>query len=302
MMKRYKDTFKNITNNVPITLTFGNFDGIHLGHQALINATKNYFDTKSAVMTFDPHPFEFLRKRPHIHLMNALDKMDHIEAIGVDLLFCIIFDDAFSELSSDAFIDYLKSLQVKRIVLGQDARFGKNGQGRISDLKPHFEVIVVEDMLYHHTRVSSSFIKDVISEGDMALAKNLLSKNYRIYGQVKHGNHLGRLLGFPTANIDYDHFHIPKMGVYAVHIKVLGQWFKGMANIGHNPTINYQTQTRLEIYIFDFNEDIYGKHVIVDFQAYIREEQKFESKEKLIEQLKNDENTIKRYFMNEYMI
>lgn len=301
-MKRIKDYYKNIKHEEPITLTFGNFDGIHLGHQTLIKRTMTFEDTASAVMTFDPHPFEVLRHRPHTHLMNALDKMDHIESIGVDYLFCIIFEKDFSELSADAFIDFLKSIHVKRIVLGQDARFGKNGQGRISDLRPHFEVVIIPDTLYDHTRVSSSFIKQIISEGDMVFAKTLLSKPYRIYGQVSHGNHLGRTLGFPTANIDYHHFHIPKLGVYAVKIKVLGTWYEGMANIGHNPTINYQTSPRLEVYIFDFNNDIYGKHVIVDFMTYIREEQKFDSKESLVNQLHQDQKNIMQFFNSKHMI
>jgi riboflavin kinase/FMN adenylyltransferase len=301
-MKRIKDHFKNIHNDEAITLTFGNFDGIHLGHQALIKQTRTYDDTQSAVMTFDPHPFEVLRNRPHTHLMNTLDKMEHIEALGVDKLFCIMFDQEFSELTSEAFIDFLKSIHVKRIVLGQDARFGKNGQGRISDLKPHFEITVIPDTLFNHTRVSSSFIKQIISEGDMDFASKLLSKPYRVYGQVCHGNHLGRTLGFPTTNIDYQHFHIPKLGVYAVKIKTLGQWFYGMANIGHNPTINYQSHARLEVYIFDFNADIYGKHVMIDFYAYIREEQKFDSKESLVTQLKNDEKTVRDFFKIKDMI
>ena len=301
-MKRIKDYYKNITNDVPLTLTFGNFDGIHLGHQTLIKATTTYQDTTSAVMTFDPHPFEFLRNRPHTHLMNSLDKMDHIEALGVELLFCVMFEQDFAELSSDAFIDYLKQLNVKRIVLGQDARFGKNGQGRISDLKPHFEIVVIPDTLFDHTRVSSSFIKQIISEGDMTFAKKLLSKPYRVYGQVCHGNHLGRTLGFPTTNIDYDHFHIPKIGVYAVTIKALGKWFNGMANIGHNPTINYQMNARLEVYIFDFDADIYGKHVILDFHEYIREEKKFDSKDHLIQQLQTDEKVIRSYFESKDML
>lgn len=292
-MERQKDLYNLITNHQPLTLTIGNFDGIHLGHQTLIKETLKYQDTVSAVMTFNPHPSEFLRKRPHIHLMSFLDKVEHIEALGVNRLFCIEFDQTFADLSSTEFIDYLKQLQVKRIVLGQDARFGKNGQGRISDLNPHFEVIVLPDMLYENTRVSSSFIKQVISDGDMQTAKTLLSKPYRIYGQVMHGNHLGRTLGYPTANIEYDHFHMPKLGVYRVRVKALGKWYDGMANVGHNPTINYQMKARFEVYIFDFNEDIYGKYVTVEILDYIREEKKFTSKDALIKQLREDENQIK---------
>jgi riboflavin kinase/FMN adenylyltransferase len=124
--------------------------------------------------------------------------------------------------------------------------------------------------------------------------KHLLSRNYRIYGQVVHGNHLGRTLGYPTANIEYDDYHIPKLGVYAVGILFQKKWYYGMANIGHNPTINYQEKPRLEIYIFDFNQDLYGKHVAVEFYDYIRSEKKFASKDDLINQLNDDEHNIRK--------
>jgi riboflavin kinase / FMN adenylyltransferase len=293
-MKRIKDDYLNIFNQTPCTLTFGNFDGIHLGHQSLIDKTTSYEDTKSVVMTFDPHPNTFLRKTPHRHLMTMLDKFDAIAQLGIDELWCITFNEAFSKLSYIEFIEWLKSLHVKRIVIGQDARFGKYGEGRVDHLKPYFDVVVMPDTLYDGTRVSSTYVKDVLTSGDIGKAKKLLSRHYRIHGAVTHGNHLGRTLGFPTANIHYDDYVIPKMGVYYVKLQLLGNWYYGMANIGHNPTINYQTEPRLEIYIFDFTGDIYGKHVTVDFYHYIRAEQKFSSKEALIEQLKNDEMTIRK--------
>lgn len=293
-MIKIKDSYLNIKNDTPITLTIGNFDGIHLGHQALILKTTSYHDTKSALMTFDPHPVHFLTKKPYSHLMSVIDKLDCLEAYQLDFVWIVSFDDEFASLSVDAFITYLKSLHVKRLILGKDARFGQYGAGGIDDLKPHFEVVIIEEEIYDHIRISSSLVKTRLSQGDMDDAKHLLSRNYRIYGQVVHGNHLGRTLGYPTANIEYNDYHIPKLGVYAVGILFQQKWYYGMANIGHNPTINYQEKPRLEIYIFDFSQDLYGKHVAVEFYDYIRSEKKFSSKDDLINQLNDDERNIRK--------
>jgi riboflavin kinase/FMN adenylyltransferase len=195
-----------------------------------------------------------------------------------------------------AFIDFLKSIHVVRIVLGQDARFGHHGQGRIEDLKQHFEVIMVDAVYYEDKKVSSSLIKSLLKEGDLNEVSKLLTRPYRLHGKVEHGNHLGRTLGFPTANIHYDQFQIPKLGVYAVKVYVLGKMYYGMANIGHNPTMNYQTHARLEVYIINFQGELYHKYVTVDFIEYIRNEKRFSSKEALIEQLKMDEQTVKSIF------
>jgi len=293
-MIKIKDSYLNIKNDTPITLTIGNFDGIHLGHQALILKTTSYHDTKSALMTFDPHPVNFLTKKPYSQLMSVIDKLDCLEAYQLDYIWIVSFDDDFASLSVDDFITYLKSLHVKRLILGKDARFGQYGAGGIDDLRPHFEVVVIEEEIYDHIRISSSLVKTRLSQGDMDDTKHLLSRNYRIYGQVVHGNHLGRTLGYPTANIEYDDYHIPKLGVYAVGILFQKKWYYGMANIGHNPTINYQEKPRLEIYIFDFNQDLYGKHVAVEFYDYIRSEKKFASKDDLINQLNDDEHNIRK--------
>lgn len=293
-MIKIKDVYNKIKNTEPVTLTIGNFDGIHLGHQALILKTTSYQDTKSALMTFDPHPVSFLTKKPHGQLMSVIDKLDCLNAFHLDYVWMVSFDDAFASLTIEAFIDYLKSLNVKRLVLGKDARFGQYGAGGIEDLKPYFDVVVIEEEIYEHMRISSSLVKTRLSQGDIQVAKTLLSRNYRIYGQVVHGNHLGRTLGYPTANIEYGDYHIPKLGVYAVGVLHQQKWYYGMANIGHNPTINYQEKPRLEVYIFDFDDDLYGKHLALEFYDYIRSEKKFDSKDHLIHQLKSDEQAIRK--------
>lgn len=298
-MIKIKDTYLNIKNSTPVTLTIGNFDGIHLGHQSLILKSTSFQDTKSALMTFDPHPVQFLTKKPYTQLMSIIDKLDCLNDFQLDYVWIVSFDDAFASLSVDAFIFYLKSIHVKRLVLGKDARFGQYGAGGIEDLKPHFEVILVEEEIHNHIRISSSLVKSSLSLGEMNIAKTLLSRNYRIYGHIVHGNHLGSTLGYPTANIEYGNYHVPKLGVYAVGILIQKKWYFGMANIGHNPTINYHEKPRLEIFIFDFNQDLYGKHVAVEFYDYIRFEKKFASKDELIHQLKEDENTIRRLLQHQ---
>lgn len=295
-MIKILDHMKEIQFDQELTLTFGNFDGFHTGHQKLIEVTRSFSDTKSAVMTFDPHPQQFLASIHYKRLMSPLEKMDIIERYGIDVMFTIVFDETFSNYSQDQFIEYLKRIHVKRIVVGKDARFGKNGQGRVEDLNKHFEVVIVEDEMYQDKRVSSTLIKYLLSNATLEEVTHILKRPYRIHGKVEHGNHLGQTLGYPTANIHYDQFQIPKLGVYAVKVHVLGKMYYGMANIGHNPTINYQLYPRLEVYIFNFDTNIYNKHLTLDFISYIREEKRFTSKEALIDQLKRDEIQVRTLF------
>jgi riboflavin kinase / FMN adenylyltransferase len=295
-MIKILDHMKDIQFNQALTLTFGNFDGCHIGHQKLIEKTRSFTDTKSAVMTFDPHPQMFLASIHYKKLMSPLEKMEIIERYGIDVMFTIVFDETFSNYSPEAFIKHLKRIHVKRIVVGKDARFGKNGQGRVDDLKNHFDVVIVDDEIYQDKRVSSTLIKYLLTNGTLTEVTHILKRPYRIHGKVEHGNHLGQTLGYPTANIHYDQFQIPKLGVYAVKVHVLGKLYFGMANIGHNPTINYQLYPRLEVFIFDFDHNIYNKHLTLDFISYMREEKRFSSKEALIQQLKNDELQIRQLF------
>lgn len=295
-MIKILDHIKNIQFDQALTLTFGNFDGFHIGHQKLIERTRSFSDTLSAVMTFDPHPQQFLASQHYKRLMSPLEKMEIVERNGIDVMFTVVFDETFSNVSQEDFINHLKRIHVKRLVVGKDARFGKNGQGRLEDLRQYFEIVIVEDEMYHNKRVSSTLIKSLLLNGTLQEVTNILHRPYRIHGKVEHGNHLGQTLGYPTANVDYDQFQIPKLGVYAVRVRVLGNMYLGMANIGHNPTINYQMHPRLEVFIFDFNENIYHKHVTLDFIAYIRQEQRFSSKESLMNQLKLDEFQVRTLF------
>jgi riboflavin kinase/FMN adenylyltransferase len=276
-----------------ITVTIGNFDGLHLGHQQLIERVLSFKDTKHAVLTFDPHPLSVVRKQMLRTLTQKNDKINLFSSYKLDYIIIVNFTHEFSNLSINEFIQFLKNIHVKRVVVGRDARFGYRGEGSIENLREHFLVDVVDDLLYNNTRVSTTYVKDLLTEGDLMSSYALLNRNYRIQGSVVHGNKVGHKLGYPTANIDYDHYFLPKNGVYYVKVNIDGMSYRAMANIGYNPTVNFTADCRLEVYILDFQSEIYGKVIDVEFIKYIRPEFKFKSRKDLIDQLKHDEEVIR---------
>lgn len=293
-MKIIYDEYKNIKNKKQLTLTLGNFDGFHIGHQRLVERVMSYDDTAHAVMTFDPHPSEVLGRQNFYVLSKREDKEKYIATYDLDFLFIVKFNQELSKLSVSEFIHFLKSINVKRIVVGKDARFAYRGQGTINDLKKYFFVDVLDDYLYEQMRVSTTYIKDFIRQGDLMQARKLLNKPYEISGYVVYGNQIGKDLGFPTANIDYENYLLPKTGVYFVQIMIDGKKHTGIANIGYNPTLNYSQTKKLEVFILDFHGYIYHKDVRVTFEYFIREEKKFNSRDALIEQIKKDENEARK--------
>ncbi len=293
-MKIVSANYKLIQNDEPITLAMGNFDGLHLGHQKLIKRVVTYTDTKHAVLTFEPHPSFILRKQAFKTLTQKNDKIELLSSYGLDFVFVIDFNLEFSHLSIQEFVEFLRRINVKRLVIGRDARFAYRGVGTIADLKKWFIIDVVEDMQFNNTRLSTTYVKDYLLAGDLAAARTLLNRYYHIKGQVIHGNHVGHKLGFPTANIDYDHYFLPQSGVYYVRVLFKGIWYHGMANIGNNPTLNFSFEKRLEIYILDFDQNIYGQNLEIVFFIRFRDELKFKGKKELIEQLKKDEIEVRR--------
>lgn len=293
-MKIINKPHAQMQNSEPITMTMGNFDGLHLGHQQLIERVLSYKDTKHAVMTFDPHPSSVLRKQPFRTLTQKDDKVNLFARYPLDYVFVVPFNQEFSELTVLGFVDFLRGINVKRLVIGRDARFGYRGEGTIADLKKYFFVDVVDDLVYNHTRVSTTYIKDFLSIGDLGSARKLLNRHYDIKGLVVHGNKIGHKLGYPTANIDYGNYYLPKSGVYYVKIGLSGKWYHAMANIGNNPTLNFSFEKRLEIHILDFKQNIYGKVIDIVFMHYLRNEMKFRNRKELIDQLKNDEIAIRK--------
>ena len=283
--------------NEDLCLTIGNFDGVHLGHQALIKACINS-GYKSMVMTFDPHPDCVVKRDGNYHfLVPRSKKIELIRKLNPDYLFIIDFDIKGASKSKDDFINWLLKLGVKKIVCGKDYPFGHRASGDINDLKKHFEVVVLDNVLIDNERVSSTNIKKYLSLGNIERANLMLGRPYSIEGLVVHGSQIGIKLGFPTANIDIFGNTEPKKGVYAVMIEFRGKHYYGMANVGNNPTCNYQLNSRLEVHLFNFSGNLYSQNVNVHFLKYWREEQKFSSVEELIKQLNDDKERIKEWVL-----
>lgn len=282
-----------------ITLTIGNFDGVHAGHQTLLKKVLEDKDYKKAVMTLDPHPSKVFKMRDFYTLFDINEKETIMSKYELDYLIVADFTLDFAALTIGEFIEKLKVLGVKRLVLGSDFRFATKGSGKVSDLQKHFEVIVIDDITSNNeTRISTTYIKQLLKNGKIREANKLLGYNFFISGYVEHGNKVGRTLGFPTANIDYKESFLPSNGVYFVEVLIDGVNYYGMANIGNNPTVNFSRVKKLEVFILDYNQEIYDSYVKVDFIEKIRDELKFDSVTQLIDEIKNDELKIRNIIKN----
>ena len=280
----------NNIKNIPDELccAIGNFDGVHLGHQKLINESKAH-NLKSAVLTFNPHPSVFLKKIKNYQLLTPIMlKKDIISKLGIDYFIIFEFNDEIAKYDKDEFMDILKKLNIKSIVCGYDFTFGFKALGNINDLKNNFIVYEIPKYVLDNVRVSSSYIRELLSFGNILDANRFLGRNYTILGSVIYGSQKGRLIGFPTANLCHEGYFLPKNGVYFVRIKHQNKFYFGMANIGHNPTFNFQSELRVEVHIFDMNQDIYNETIEVEFLRHIRDELKFSSVDELKNQLSFD--------------
>lgn len=292
-------------------LTIGNFDGVHLGHQQILARLLEKsleLNLPSVVMVFEPQPREFFAKKSEnptaspARLMRLRDKLNDLAEIGVDYLFCVHFNQAFSSLSPQDFIQQLllKQLNVKYLSVGDDFHFGAKRAGNFQTLQQaglQFG-FTVENSHSHSLgdeRISSSRIRTALADDDLVLAETLLGKPYRIRGRVAHGNKLGRTIGFPTANILLNRLVTPIQGVYAVQVETPLGRFNGIANVGNRPTIN-GTKPLLEVHIFDFQGDLYGKAIAVNFLHKVRNEIKFESFDALKLQIEKDVMAVRAYF------
>jgi riboflavin kinase / FMN adenylyltransferase len=286
-----------------LALAIGNFDGLHLGHQALLSrlietaATK---DLTPAVMTFEPHPREFFTplNAPE-RLCNLREKLEQFEVLGVEKVFVCAFNKSFAAISAQDFLSILREkLNVSTILVGEDFKFGAKRAGTIVDIKENgFYLISLPkvSMPAHNQepeRVSSTRVRKALADGDLNLAAQLLGRNYSISGKVVHGAKRGRQLGFPTANIHMRHERPALTGVYAVKLDGLNS----VANLGVRPTITGVPKLLLEVHVLDFNGDLYGQHVHVEFMYKIREEQKFESLDALKAQIAQDIIVARQYF------
>ncbi|GGF10671.1 riboflavin biosynthesis protein [Halobacillus andaensis] len=284
----------------PCTLAVGFFDGIHRGHQRVILTAKRKaveLGIQSAVMTFDPHPSVVLNHSvKHAKYITPLAEKERIlNNAGIDTLFVVHFDKSLASLSPEQFVEkFFVSQNVQHVVAGFDFTFGFKGKGTMKLLpeyaRARFTTTTIEQVSEDGEKVSSTRIRDLLAEGDIALVNRLLDRPYRITGEVVTGDRRGRTIGYPTANLSLNsEYYMPKAGVYAVKVIIANQEYKGMANLGFKPTFNDGKVKNLEIHIFDFNQDVYGQEIAVDFYRHIRSEEKFNGVDELISQLKNDE-------------
>lgn len=293
----------------PIVLALGYFDGVHLGHVKVITTAKEKADEygyKSAVMTFYPHPLVVLRNNvEHSECITSIkDKEEEIRKLGIDYLFIVDFTPSFAELLPQQFVDqYIIGLHVKHVVAGFDYTYGRLGKGTMETLPFHsrgkFTQTVVEKVVENDEKISSTLIRQLVQAGRVDLLPTYLGRFYKTKGIVIHGEKRGRTIGFPTANIQHvDHYILPSTGVYAVRINVLGNWYTGVLNIGYKPTFHDPSTVKLsiEVHIIDFNEAIYDEAVEILWIKRIRSEQKFNSVEQLIAQIKMDKEETIRYF------
>lgn len=288
-------------------LTIGNFDGVHLGHQAVLRHLRQKADELNlpmAVLLFEPQPREyFMGENAPARLMRLRDKLYYLQQAHVDVVIVAKFDRTFANQPAEDFIekDLVEQLKVKFLSIGDDFQFGANRRGNFAMLQQAGERFgfTVEDnhsFCLDEQRISSTAIREALAKDDLTLAESLLGKPYRIFGRVIHGNKLGRTIGFPTANIRLHRQVNPVKGVYAVKVRLKsGEIFNGVANMGKRPTINGVVQL-LEVHLFDFTQTIYGEQVEVEFCHKIRNEIKFPSFDELKAQIERDVETAKAFF------
>jgi len=293
--------FKDYHSNAPLALSLGMFDGVHLGHLSIINTlnliAKNE-DLESAILSFWPHPRKFLNPDDNVKMLNTLEeKLDLLEKSGIQNIFLKTFDEEFRNLTGTEFCEQVlvDKLNVKHIIIGHDHTFGKNKSGNFDLLKSlstelDFKVNQLEAVQQNDLNISSTKIRIALSEGRIRDANEMLGYNYPLTGKVIHGKKLGRTIGYPTANIDVPiNKLLPKSGAYIVEVYVDDQFYKGMLSIGTNPTIDDLNQSlHTEVYILDFDQDIYDQEITVKFRDYLHDEIKFQGLEKLIEKLDLD--------------
>ena len=310
-MKEHKGALKFRSDHHTV-VTIGTFDGVHIGHQKiierLVNAAKAN-NLESAILTFFPHPRMVLQKDSEIKLINTIEERKEIlRASGVDHLIIHPFTQQFSRLSAQEFVrDILvNKLKAKRVIIGYDHRFGRNRTADINDLREFgetygFEVEEISQQEIEAVTVSSTKIRKALLEGRVERANRYLSYPFVLEGKVVKGKGLGREFEFPTANLEVAESYklIPKNGVYVVRSVIEGFTFFGMMSIGTNPTVG-GTEKTIETYFFDFEGDLYGKHLKIELLTRIRDEKKFESVEGLKIALKQDRAFSMQYIKDNY--
>lgn len=296
---------ENFRIESPTIVTIGTFDGVHLGHQKILSRLKelkNKTGLKTVVLTFEPHPRKVLfPEQKDLKLITLIDeKLELLEKYGVDITVVYPFTKQFSEADPPFYIEEVlrKSLQVKHLVIGYDHKFGKNRSGDIHILKAFsgaykFEVEEISAIDIDNIAISSSKIRKALEEGEVEQAHEFLGHPFSLSGTVVQGKQLGRTLGYPTANIQLEAEEkiVPKIGVYVVNVMVEGKTYYGMMSIGINPTTSTDKQIKLEVHLFNFNEDLYGRVITVNFITRLRDEEKFANLTELKNALDKDKES-----------
>lgn len=305
------DEYLKLENKYNLVVGIGQFDGLHVAHRQIISIIEDISRNKgykSAIITFDPHPDYILGKKDINSSVLSLDeKAIELEKLGIDYLIVINFNKEFSTISANDYVkDYLLKINVKEVVVGSDFIFGYRGLGKGSMIEEYsnnlIKVHLIPEMKYENEKIGTEKIRTLLKTGKVSEINNLLGRNFMISGIVVRGKQVGRKIGYPTINllIREDFVEIKK-GVYAVVVHYNNKVYKGIGNVGNNPSFNYKEKINLEVHIFDFNENLYDQLVSVELIEFIREEVKFKNVEDFIEQLKIDIDKTK-VILNNYFI
>ena len=295
----------------PVALTIGNFDGVHIGHRAMLARLTQAARERGlspCVMTFEPHPREFFTpEQAPARLSNLREKLELFERFGVERVFIMRFNKRFAQVSAEDFIDRIlhQGLQARWVLVGDDFRFGRDRSGTWSAFQAAgqdhgFKVNAVTVIKGGRKKIGSSTIRHLINKGKLRAAKRLLGRNVSIMGKVVKGDGRGKRLGFPTANIPIGQELVPPVGVYAVKVRVGSRMFPGMANVGRRPSFRSpHGDVNVEAHLFGFKGTLYHREIIVEFIRKIRDEKMFLSSDKLIVQLQKDKKKVEKILRNE---
>ena len=296
----------DVDNVEDSVVTIGKFDGIHKGHKVLIKKaveSSKKRRIKSVVFTFENHPANYFKSYSVKNIITDNDKMKKLKNLGIDIVLNVPFNEDMTKISADDFAKTIlkEKLKAKKVIVGHDFTFAKNKEGNAKLLKKlgvkyNFKVEIIKPIKINNIRVSSTYIRKLISQGCVNKVKEYLGRNYQLEGKVIKCKQLGRTIGFPTANMEIDEeMLVPKCGTYATKVYLDKRVYFGATNIGYNPTVNGKNLS-IETNILNFNEDIYGKTIKLEFLERIRDEKKFNSLEELKTQLRFDTNFIyKKY-------
>lgn len=288
-------------------VTIGSFDGVHLGHQAILQQVKNKaaaLNLPSVVMVFEPQPQEYFSgEKAPARLMRLREKIEALTDFGIDQVVCLQFNQALRSLTAQQFVDkvLVKGLRTRYLIVGDDFRFGCDRSGdfqmlKRSGAKANFEVQDTETLEVDGQRVSSTLVRKFLRQSDFAGAQDLLGRPFSIQGRVVYGQQLGTELGFPTANVQLHRYSAPLSGVFAVLVNIGEEVLQGAANVGIRPTVGDLVKPILEVHLLDFEGKLYGQRIDVEFKHKIRDEKKFTTLDDLVENIQRDVNNIRVWF------